>query len=205
MYSFFQLLLRNCILGIVFSLIIVLFSIFTTSKFLQEKQSSHVSVIKANFNLLLKNKSQLDVNNSNEKMFIEVLQSNYQYTLLHIINKKAKNENIVNYSNPINSFILPFTLPKTNRVTLGDNLKIVYQLSFENESKVIIQMLLLILGLTFVFIFITSLLGSYSYKSLLATLCNDLKKAIETSFTNHEELHINSPLNLKKYLTNLKN
>lgn len=204
MYSFFQLLLRNCILGIVFSLIIVLFSIFTTSKFLQEKQSSHVSVIKANFNLLLKNKSQLDVNNSNEKMFIEVLQSNYQYTLLHIINKKAKNENIVNYSNPINSFILPFTLPKTNRVTLGDNLKIVYQLSFENESKVIIQMLLLILGLTFVFIFITSLLGSYSYKSLLATLCNDLKKAIETSFTNHEELHINSPPEFEEIFDELK-
>jgi len=202
MYSFSQSLLRNCILGIVFSLIIVLFSIFSTSKFLQEKQTSHISVIKANFNLLVNNNSPINKENSNEKIFIETLQSNYQYTLLQITNNKA--ENIFNSSNPINRFILPFTQPKKNKVTLGDHLTLTYQLSIESESKIIIQILMLILGLSFVFIFIASLLSSYSYKSVLTTLCHDIKNAIEKSFTNNEELHINSAPEFQEIFSELK-
>ncbi len=189
MYSFSQSLLRNCILGIVFSLIIALFSIFTTSKYLEEKQNEHATVITTNFNQVFKDKPDVESIESNHKLFIDNLRSNHKYALLKVTYNKS--ESIYNSSNPINGFVLPFTVPKVQQVTLNDNLTVVYQLNVEDESNFLLQILLLILGLTFVFILIASILSTHNYKTVLTKLCNELKNAIEKSFENHEDLDVN--------------
>lgn len=202
MYTFSQLLLRNCILGIVFSLIIVLFSIFTTSKFLQEKQNVHAVIIKANSTLFLSEQSQLNNNNSAEQIFIESLRSNYKYSLLKIMNNT--DESIYNSSSPTNTFILPFTLPKINKLTVDNNLTVIYQLDFSHESSLIIKVLSVVLGLTFIFILIASLLSAHSYKTLLKKLCDDLKSAIEKNFIDSEELKSNTPPEFNQIFAELK-
>ncbi|WP_426370523.1 EAL domain-containing protein [Pseudocolwellia sp. HL-MZ7] len=189
MYSFSESLLRNCILGIVFSLIIALFSIFTTSKYLEEKQDKHATVITANYTEAFKDKPSVESIESNHKIFIDSLRANHKYALLKVTYNKT--ENIYNSSNPINGFVLPFTVPKVQQVTLDNNLTVVYQLNVEDESNFLLQILLLILGLTFVFILIGSILSSHNYKTVLTKLCNELKNAIEKSFENNEDLDVN--------------
>jgi len=189
MYSFSQSLLRNCILGIVFSLIIALFSIFTTSKYLEEKQDKHAAVITTNYNEALKDKPSVESIESNHKIFIDRLRANHKYALLKVTYNKT--ETIYNSSNPINGFVLPFTVPKVQQITLDNNLTIVYQLNVEDESSFLLQILLLILGLTFVFILIASILSSHNFKTVLTKLCGELKNAIEKSFENNEDLDVN--------------
>ena len=202
MYTFSQLLLRNCILGIVFSLIVVLFSILATSKYLQEKQNNHASIIKANSTLLLNDELQQNKNDLMEQVFIRSLHSNYKYTLLKIT--KNSDTSVYNSSNPIKTFVLPYTLPKVNKLTVENNLTIIYQLDFSNESSLIIKILSLVLGLTFIFIFIASLLSSHSYKALLKKLCDDLKTAIESDFSENETLKNKAPAEFTQIFTELK-
>ncbi|WP_076418893.1 EAL domain-containing protein [Colwellia sp. UCD-KL20] len=202
MYTFSQLLLRNCILGIVFSLIVVLFSILAASKYLQEKQNNHASIIKANSTLLLNDGLQQNKNDSMEQVFIESLHSNYKYTLLKVT--KNPDTNIYNASNPIKTLVLPYTLPKVNKLNVKNNLTIIYQLDFSNESSLIIEILSLMLGLTFIFIFIASLLSSHSYKAVLKKLCDDLKTAIKSDFSENEVLKDKTPGEFDQIFTELK-
>ena len=60
------------------------------------------------------------------------------------------------------------------------------------------------LGLTFIFIFIASLLSSHSYKALLKKLCDDLKTAIESDFSENETLKNKAPAEFTQIFTELK-
>jgi len=167
----------------------VLFAIFVTSKYSEERQNNHAAIITANYNSVVENKTEVELSESKFNEFVDSLRLNQQYTVLNIVLSKTNNS--FNTANPIESFTLPYTTPKTQKVILDDNLTVTYQLNIENESNLIIKILLLILGLTFVFILISSILSSHNYKRLLTILCNELKTAIEKSFDNREDLDIN--------------
>lgn len=167
----------------------VLFAIFITSKYSEERQNNHATIITAHYNSVVKNKTEVELSESKFKEFVDSLRLNQQYTVLKVVLNKT--DNIYNSSNSIKIFTLPYTTPKTQQVILDDNLTVTYQLNIEKESNLIIKILLLILGLTFIFILISSILSSHNYKRLLTTLCNELKTAIEKSFDNHEDLDIN--------------
>jgi EAL domain-containing protein (putative c-di-GMP-specific phosphodiesterase class I)/GGDEF domain-containing protein len=156
---------------------------------LEEKQDKHAAVITTNYNEALKDKPSVESIESNHKIFIDRLRANHKYALLKVTYNKT--ENIYNSSNPINGFVLPFTVPKVQQITLDNNLTIVYQLNVEDESSFLLQILLLILGLTFVFILIASILSSHNFKTVLTKLCGELKNAIEKSFENNEDLDVN--------------
>jgi len=188
MYSFSHSLLRNCILGFVFCLIIALFSIFTTSKYLAEKQSKHASIITAIYTQMFKDKHDVSLKESNNKLFVNLLVSNHKYTLINITNNGA--DNIHRSSVPTKGLILPFTLPNENNLKLGNNLVIEYKLNFESESNFLVQVLGLVFGLTFVFIFIASILSAHNYKLVLTKLCTELKSAIEKSFNTHDVVDV---------------
>gem|GEM_PF-4084512 len=101
MYSFSQLLLRNCILGTVFSLIFVLFTLFVTSKLFHEKQMQHATVIKTSLSFLNEDSPVALKDNTQLKSFT----SSTQYTLFRVTDNKANN--VYNYSQPPAHFKLP--------------------------------------------------------------------------------------------------
>jgi len=205
MYTLSQLLLRNCILGIVFSLIIVLFSILMTSNVLQEKQNNHASIIKLNSALFFDNQPPNESIDSLNKAFVNNLQANHAYTLFKVSNKNSvTNKNVINYSKQTEGLKVPFILPKANMVTTNNDLVISYQIDFNSEIKLITTSLVIILVLTFAFIIIASLLSAHSYKNLLLKLNNDFKNAIDTNFNNIDKLTKNTPQEFNKIFTQLK-
>ncbi len=218
MYSFSQLLLRNCILGIVFSLIVVLFSILSISKYLEIKQSEHSKVIQEQ-SFLLENSDSKNVATNDKpteiesapsaiqvEQFIHTLQAAQNYTILKVESKQA--DVIYNSTNPApnSNFILPYTSPKPNQTTLGaTSLTVTYQLDFTEQSDLIVKILSLVIGLSFIFIVIASVLSTYSYKSTLKKLGNSLKAEIEKSFSSEEEVAPALPTpELNNTLTDIK-
>jgi EAL domain-containing protein (putative c-di-GMP-specific phosphodiesterase class I)/GGDEF domain-containing protein len=167
----------------------ILFTIFITSKYSAEIQSNHTAIMKANFNAFIQNKSEVELLEPIHKEFIDSLRLNQQYTVLKVNLNGVKNT--YNFSHSTKLFTLPYTTPKPQKVKLNDSLIVSYQLSIDNESNLMINILLLILGLTFVFILISSILSSYNYKRALKALCNELKGAIEKGRDNQKELDIN--------------
>lgn len=202
MYSFFQSLLRNCILGVVFSLIMILFAIFITSKYSEERQNTHANIITDNFHSIIKNKPEVELSESIYKELVDCLRLNQKYTLLKV--DLNNTNNIYNYYLPISSFTLPYTAPKTQQVKLGNNLTVSYQLNIENESNLIIKILFLILGLTFIFILISTILSSHNYNRLLTTLCNKFKVAIKKGYDNHKDINTDTNPELNDVYIELK-
>jgi EAL domain-containing protein (putative c-di-GMP-specific phosphodiesterase class I)/GGDEF domain-containing protein len=116
--------------------------------------------------------------------FIKALQIAHNYTILRIEDKKS--EIIYDSSAPATdaNFILPYTSPKPNKTTLDiNNLTVTYQLNFVEESDLIVKVLSLVIGLSFIFIVIASLLSSYSYRATLKKISVTLNDVIESSFT----------------------
>ena len=191
MYSFSQLLLRNCILGIVFSLIIVLFSILSTSKYLEIQQADHSKIIQEH-SFLLKGLVETKITKPTEILeknikfdsFLKTLQASHSYTMLRIENEQS--EIIYDSSSPASdtNFILPYTSPKPNKINLDvNNLTVTYQLNFIEQSDLIVKILSLVIGLTFIFIIIASILSAFSYRATLKKLAVTLKSEIEHSFS----------------------
>ena len=195
MYSFSQLLLRNCILGIVFSLIIVLFSILSLSKYLEIKQAEHSNVIQAhsflyekenNAEKALTTENTINVVDSTKfESFIKALQLSHQYLMLKIEN----NDSEIIYNSSITSnesnLLAPYTSPKPNKIIMkDDNLNLYYQLDFTEESTLLVNTLYLVIGLSFLFIIIASILSAYSYRSTFKKLNSVIKNEIDNSFSN---------------------
>jgi len=198
MYSFSQLLLRNCILGIVFSLIVVLFSILSISKYLETKQSEHAETIQEQSFLLKKSDTEPTdpavIQTIQVEDFIKALHISNNYTYFKVENSQA--ETIYNSSNPVtnSNFILPYTSPKPDKTMLGTNkLNITYQLNFTEESDLIVRILSLMIGLTFIFILIASILSAYGYRATLKKLSISLKEEIEKSFSSDDHGEVNLP------------
>ena len=219
MHSFSQLLLRNCILGIVYSLIIVLFSILSLSKYLEVKQAEHSRVIQAySFLYEVENESEkVTTPKSNPNMnieldqkfeaFIKALQTSHQYSTLTITNKKSD----IIYSLPATSekshLLSPYTSPKPNKVMMNDdNINVSYQLNFTEESKLLIKTLSLVIGLSFIFIIIASILSAYSYRSTFKKLNSEIKNEIDNSFSNtsNSELNKKTTPEFQKTIENVK-
>ncbi len=218
MYSFSQLLLRNCILGIVFSLIIVLFSILSLSKYLEIKQAEHSKIIQAHSFLYEKESvpeqppvsdNSINIEDSTKfEEFIRVLQVSHQYSTLKIIN----NESEIIYNSSItpkeSNLLSPYTSPKPNKVMMNDdNLTVSYQLDFTEESSLLVNTLSLVIGLSFIFILIASILGAYCYRSTFKKLSVIIKNEIDSSFSNSvskNELEKKTTPEFKKTIDDIK-
>ncbi len=149
MYTFSQLVLRNIILAILFSLSMTIISVIFLSFHFTEAASSKQRAVESIVSYAL-----LDDKKINEKQLRTYLESNQQFKRLSISTKATGSEKtIFNYTNK-NSFSLPFVSPPPNEFTLVNSpLYIMYEIDTSAASlltiKLLLSMFVLALGLVF--------------------------------------------------------
>lgn len=88
-----------------------------------------------------------------------------------------------------------------------DNLTVSYQLDFTEESSLLVNTLSLVIGLSFIFILIASILGAYCYRSTFKKLSVIIKNEIDSSFSNSvskNELEKKTTPEFKKTIDDIK-
>ena len=143
MYTYSQLLVRNLVLGAIFTVIIASITFIFSSASLKEKQRQQQSI------------AQLVFSNTqgNVEQVAQQLMQSQKYALLDI--KSSTGEQIYKQSTP-SSFIAEILLPKKTNINLkSQNIIISLQLAAEPEANLVIRILLSVAILTFCFVFAT--------------------------------------------------
>lgn len=212
MYSYFQLLIRNTLLGLAFCIGITIIVFITASDYLKQKQTEHRQLIyfvisnivdqrtindNSTTNISTTNMSTTQNKNTNYlkevELFAETINKNDKYNLLSISN--AANETIFNYDNYLDhSYLDPkkkrfqfyFINPKPISTLLTTpRITIKFQLNSHTESIFILQFLTLIFTCTCVFIIIASYSSFRRYKILFSGVTQQITKNTALQSLHH--------------------
>ena len=168
MHLYFQLLIRNALLGLVFCTAIAIITFITAAGYLTEKQTEHRQLLSLVTSTIL---SQQTTNNNSTihskkisdvrklKLFAQAISKTDNYNLLSISNKS--NESIFFYDSDIEfknkDFQFLFVNPKRiSTLITTPRITIKFQLNSHTESIFLLQFLGLVFTCTFLFIFIAS-------------------------------------------------
>ncbi|WP_286266567.1 EAL domain-containing protein [Thalassotalea atypica] len=131
MYTFSQLLIRNALLGIVFTASTTLLAFYFLAQHSAQQQDLHQQGIYSVANAL----------HNNQKEMSSTLRKNADYDIL-VIRKFSNQESLYSYKNSKKAFSFAFLQPELKTVSMKNiDLAIEYQLSNANESILIAKLL----------------------------------------------------------------
>jgi diguanylate cyclase (GGDEF)-like protein len=175
MYTFPQLLLRNALLGLLFSTFAIVISLFTLAEYFQEQNTQHQKVISSLSERVL-------IGGDREEL-AKVLRKSSAYNVLNI--KSYTGENIYNYTKTNKSFVIPLITPEIKKVPLKNlDLMITFQLSLVKESHLIMQLLIILAIIITLFVVIASWLTIRKSNTFFKAISQQIK---------HDLAHINNP------------
>ncbi|MGL1955697.1 MAG: EAL domain-containing protein [Colwellia sp.] len=204
MYTFSQLLQRNSILALIFTLIISATSLFFLSSLLSNKTEQHQQVI----NAIAKQAALNSEETFSAKGLTSLLQKTAHYKSLVV---SDKNGNVlVEYSNS-NSFVFPVITPDSKQLFINElALNINYQLDFSAESSLVLNYLLITLFLIISMVFFSASMSSKRhalvFKAISQQIKNDLSLINDNNISDKDIVN-NDVLNipeLKQGISDIK-
>ena len=155
MYTFFQLLIRNTLLGLMFFISASYLTLHVVSDYLGSKNQEYKQVLS-----ILAN--QVMINGEIENLG-KILHDSAQFNELYI--SSFRGEEIYNYQRSSDAFILPLFPNQTIRIAIKKlDLTIKYQLNFNKESSILFRYLVILFIAVNLFIILACWLGIKKYK-----------------------------------------
>ena len=168
MYTFRQLIIRNALLALVFILTTGCFSIVTLSSLLEEKNNQHIQLV----NTITKQLSISHEPHQTAGVIASVLKHSSHYNILTI--SDSAGEVLINEINNT-GLVIPFTLPAP-KIINSKGLTITYQLNFARESRLVLNVNLLLLALVSFLIFFAASMSTKRHKKVFNMISNQIKK-----------------------------
>jgi len=181
MYTYSQLLLRNLILAIVFTTVVVAITFSFSSVSVSQKQHNQQETIKIILSQLA------DTEKNNIATIAKQLMQNNNYNQLSI--NTSAGDSIYNKKNT-SAFIANLMLAKTssfNLATRGLNIKI--QSNADNEAQFVINMLITIFALSLCCVVIVSKISKTNYQKMITAVCQQIKYDF-SSVLDPEEINL---------------
>jgi len=193
MYTFPQLLLRNILLALIFILSISVVSISMLSSLLENKTNERTQIIKS-FS------QQIEVSNEEQQTanaLANTLKQISSYDTLTIYNLAGKK--LFSYENTKSGINIPFTSPETKQFSANNlKLKIEYQLNFNDESNLVLTIIILSIILSLFLVLFAATMSTKRHKAVFKVISqqikNDLALINHTDEVNTENLSTESDI-----------
>jgi len=190
MYTFPQLLIRNVILALIFTLSFSLLSVFLLSSLLEDKNTQHQQTIVA----LTQQLPAID-EQQNANSIATILKKTTVYNVLIIENSAGKT--LVDYSNNNADFILPFSSPLTKKISINkSNLKISYQLNFVDEYFLLLTIIFIAIVLSLALSFFATVITIKRQKAIFILISQQIKQDLalinHTNIGNNHKKEVNN-------------
>jgi diguanylate cyclase (GGDEF)-like protein len=194
MYTFTQLLIRNAILGLVFSSAMLLLSAFFLSQTLVNKQQQQINVIQ---NIATQNF--LDVAD-----LVKAIRSSNRFNLLNV--DTIKGDSLYHFTDQSPSMVLPSITPKPTKIILNDkNLRILFQLNHSDELRLVLNIFIAFFISTLLFSAIAAYISINRYNTFFSNMKLRIKeqlmdfaehgKATNGNFDSQEMIEVTEAIN----------
>ncbi|PCI61680.1 MAG: GGDEF domain-containing protein [Gammaproteobacteria bacterium] len=198
MYSYSQLLIRNTWLGLLFYISVTFIAIVLFLGFINEKQVVQSKTIAA--------VSKQVSSNSDTKQLVRVLKSTEQFILLDI--SSSSGEKLFHQEQTDKRSLLNFLMPEPATIQLKDpQLTLIFQLSYQQDTRLLIQLLLLFLVATIIFAIVAASLSVGHYKKFYSEIGQVIKRQLQQvgkNETNEEDDSIYNITELKEGIAEIK-
>lgn len=178
MYTFSQLLARNTILGLIFSVSLVAICTGVTQSLLAERQ--------AKFEYYLASMAKTLDQQASIQTIVQTIKSSSDFRILSISNDN--NENLITHQMQHQHLISTYIAPESTEIWLNNHsLKVVYALDDQLIIEKLANISLAIFAITFFFVFLGSIVSIKSYKAFFATINQQIKKDIGAILPDSEQ------------------
>lgn len=165
MYLYPQLLVRNTVLGFIFSLCIIVFTAFLFSNFLAKKNNEHQQLLQT---IVEYSTQPLDITELSTKL--------HKIQNYHSLIFESDDEVLYQYKN-VNSQTFSFITPKTLVLTIkNQNLRIKYLLDFTEQLALLFTLLIMVTVVTFSSIIFTNIIALKQHKNVLKKINLQIKE-----------------------------
>ena len=170
MYTFPQLLLRNVILALVFTLSICIISFTMLSSLLENKSDEHSQTIK----LISQQHDESNDELQKANNLANKLQQISNYNSLTVNNLAGKK--LFSVDNKNSGISIPFVSPKTKKITVSNlQLTIEYQLNFNDELMLILNFIFFSIILSLVLVIFAASMSSKRHKAVFNLIGQQIK------------------------------
>ena len=187
MYTFSQLLVRNAIFGVLFSVVTSIIVAVSFSQYLAKQQSNHQTTLTAI--------AQQVVLQQDVKAFSNILKKLPSYQLLIVTDTNGNQ--LYHFKNQENGWLAQQLTPPPTQINLPElGININAQISSSNDADLALHIiLLLLLGIT-LFVFIASFASTKRYKSFFVAINQQIKKDLSLVLPedNQQELDTHAEL-----------
>jgi len=190
MYTFSQLLIRNILIGIVFSLLATIISLLTLGDRFQDKMTLQQKVITTIAQKTV-------INNDNQEL-AKILRTMSSYSQLQIAN--SGNKNTFTYSKANTDTPIPFVTPNSKKFSIKDlDLNITFQLDFSKETSSVLQLIGILFLISNIFIIFASWLSIRKHKVFFQAISQQIKNDLSNingSLEDNDDEGINDILDI---------
>ena len=190
MYTFSQLLIRNILIGIVFSILAATISLLILGERFQDKATQQKNIITTIAQKII-------LNNDKQKL-AETLRRMTTYSQLKIAN--SDNKNTFTYSKANVGTAIPFVTPNPKKFSIKElDLNITFQQDFSKETNSALQLMGILFLLSNIFIIFASWLSIRKHKVFFRAISQQIKNDlsnINNSVEDNKDAVVNDILDI---------
>ncbi|SES85798.1 EAL domain-containing protein [Thalassotalea agarivorans] len=170
MYTFSQLLIRNTVLGVLFSITMAVLSLTVLSSYLEQVQQDSQQTIRSLATQTL--------NNTEANLLSKTLQRSFTFQQLNI--DIISGDKLTNYKNSKTNFLVNLVSPQPKQIIIKDHqVKISYLLDFSKQVSLVSTIILIMIAATALFLTLSAYLSTTKYKRIFDGFNRQIKQEID--------------------------